>query len=73
MSTQKIEEAIRQLYREGDRPLRDAAERELVTLKRAIRDIVHRGYGYKEISTRDLDAAWELLRTIANDYGRRWS
>lgn len=37
MATQKIEEAIRQLYREGDRPLRDAALKELKTLRRAAR------------------------------------
>lgn len=34
MRTQKIEEAIRQLYREGDRPLRDAALAELAAIRR---------------------------------------
>lgn len=37
MATRKIEEAIRQLYREGDRPLRDAALEELVALRYAAR------------------------------------
>lgn len=37
MSTKKIEEALRQLYREGDRSLRDAALKELKNLRRAAR------------------------------------
>lgn len=37
MSTKKIEQALKQLYREGDRPLREAATQELKNLRRAAR------------------------------------
>lgn len=53
MSTQKIEEAIRQLYREGDRPLRDAAMVQLATIRRVAKT-------WRE----DLDATPEAKREL---------
>lgn len=64
MGTKKIGEAIRQLFRDGDRPLRDAAAKELGELKRALRDVVrHNDSG--EVLHRDVDRAWSLIREIA--------